>query len=201
MSIGWIITLVVAMVFDGIIRVVMFISDKRETYKALNTLWQQKATTGVNDLYSNFGQAINTNLHKFGIVGDFEVDQIKLGKKYGYVGDPTFVGKAIIKNKVYISPDDILNNMQSFIQNTGQSFDSTADAIEEKFIIEMYLKKDTTKQFTWDDRELFENVLIGDEVSVKYSDGVFGPRSFFCHGIGFEKKGNKYGKDYKEPDV
>jgi len=183
MSMVWVWILVGAFIIDGIIRITMFLSDKRETYRILNGLWQDKSTKNLKELYSAFVSVTHINLKRFGIQGEFPVENVEIDGEYGAVGDKMNIGIGVVKNKSFIPTTEILTNMQKFVQNTGESFDSTSDAIEDKYIVEIFLKQDLMKQFLWDEKELFENVEIGDEVTVTFDEKEC------CH-IGFLKKGD-----------
>jgi len=184
MNIIWIWILVGAFIVDGIIRISMFLSDKRTTYQTLNGLWQEKLSKSLKELYITFLKATSTNLYRFGIQGEFPVEDVEVDSQYGAVGDKVNIGIGIIKNKSFIATDEILNNMQKFVQNTGESFDSVDEAIEDKYIVEIFLKHDLVKQFLWDEKELFNNVKIGDEVTVTFDERE-------CLHVGFLKKGDE----------
>ena len=192
MSNVWIWILMGSFLIDGIIRIAMYLNDKRETYRTLNRLWQEKSSLSLKDLYKTFMGTIDLNLHRFGIVGTFSVDNVNLNGEYVWAGDTLNIGLGIIKNKSFVGTDDILSSMQNYVQNTGQSFDSTVDAIEDKYIVEIFLKHDIIKQFLWDDKDLFNNVDIGDEVTLAYSETT-------CTGVGYLKKGDKNVR--KNPDI
>jgi len=184
MSMVWVWILVGAFIVDGIIRISMFLSDKRETYKTLNGLWQEKLSKSLKELYTTFLKATHINLHRFGIQGEFPVEEVEVDSQYGAVGDKVNIGIGVVKDKSFIPTDEILANMQKFVQNTGESFDSNAEAIEDKYIVEVFLKHDLMKQFLWDEKELFYNVEIGDEVTITFDERE-------CLHIGFLKKGDK----------
>jgi hypothetical protein len=184
MSIVWVWILIGAFIADGIIRVMMFLNDKRMTYYRLNSLWQEKTSMSLKELYKTFIKATDINLHRFGIRGEFPVQDVEVNREYGSVGDKVNIAIGIIKNKSFITTEEILNSMQKFVQNTGESFDSVSDAIEDKYIVEMFLKHDLMRQFMWDEKELFNNVEIGDEVTLTFDERE-------CYHVGFLKKGDK----------
>ena len=162
----------------------MFLSDKRTTYRTLNNLWQEKLSLSMKQLYETFIKATSVNLGRFGINGEFPVEDVELNREYVWVGDEINVGIGVVKNKSFIATEDILVNMQKFVQNTGEGFDSTTEAIEDKYIVEIFLKHDLVKQFLWDEKALFNNVEIGDEVTLTFNEHE-------CTGVGFLKKGEE----------
>jgi len=180
----WLILLVVAFFIDGVIRMVMYASDRMETLKDVEGLWKKQTSETSTKMYGAFSRAVDINLRRFGIVGSFGLDDIELSSDYGFVGDVHFIGLGIIKNKAFVGTDEILSSMQSFVQTTGESFDSTDDAILDKHIVEVFLKEDMSKHFTWDDKDLYNNVEIGDIVALSYSN-------IKCNGIGFLRKEQK----------
>jgi len=184
MNMIWVWILVCTFVIDGAIRIVMFLNDKRSTYRTLNGLWQDKTSRSLKDLYKTFLSAVNINLHRFGIQGEFPIEEIEINGNYGAVGDKVNIAIGVIKNKSFITTEEILANMQKFVQNTGESFDSVSEAIEDKYIVEIFLKHDLMKQFLWDEKELYNNVEIGDEVALTFDEKE-------CFHIGFLKKGDK----------
>ena len=184
MSMVWVWILVASFFVDGFIRIMMYLSDQRALYKKLNDLWQKKSTAGLADLYSTLKKAVDINLNRFGLIGPFPIDNVDLNGKYGWVGDTVYLGLGIIKNKSFVGTDEILSSMQSYVQSTGEHFDSTVDAISDKYIVEIFLKNDLTKQFLWDDEDLYNNVDVGDEVTLTYSE-------IECTGVGYPKKGDK----------
>ena len=78
MNMIWVWILVCTFVIDGAIRIVMFLNDKRSTYRTLNGLWQDKTSRSLKDLYKTFLSAVNINLHRFGIQGEFPIEEIEI---------------------------------------------------------------------------------------------------------------------------
>ena len=66
MNMIWVWILVCTFVIDGAIRIVMFLNDKRSTYRTLNGLCQDKTSRSLKDLYKTFLSAVNINLAKAG---------------------------------------------------------------------------------------------------------------------------------------
>jgi len=186
MSLVWIIVLFIAFIADAVIRISMFVNDKKETFNSLSTVWSKVAVDAQRDLHIKFAQTTKINLGRFGINGEFPVGDVDLNSAYDWAGEITNVGRGIVKNKSFVSSEEILENMQKFIQNTGESFESTSDAIADKHVVEIFLKNDITKEFLWENKTLYNNVEIGDEVTLKFDN-------IGCTGVGSRRKGDNDG--------
>ena len=184
--IAWIITLAAAVTCDHFIRNFISNHNMSKSYNALNGIWKQKSSEGIKILYEKFIAAIALNLGRYGIIGKFDIEEVDLTGEYTYIGEPLNIGIGIVKNKVFYDTETILNGMQKYTQNSGNQFNATDEAIEDKYIVEIYAKHDTTKEFAWNDMGLYNNVEVGDELSMSYNDQQ-------CLGVGYVERKEKDG--------
>jgi len=110
------------------------------------------------------------NLNRYGVVGNFKFGDFDFSAEYKTIGIPIYFTNGVIKNKLYISSDDITENMKNLIRNNPDiKIYATDDSISDKYFVEIFLQ-DNMNEFIYNDKDLYENVEVGDEITVSHDE-------------------------------
>jgi hypothetical protein len=114
----------------------------------------------------NYEDMINKNHHRYGIEGIFDYS-LKPTDEFVVLGQPTFFGNGVVLEKLFITRDQVLEDMADFHLKTKKKFMANPDELRDRYIVKLYVQENMG-QFVWDDKGLFENVEKGDMVAVSY---------------------------------
>ena len=145
------------------------IEDKKETMKKLKAL-EKKGVKAIREADDIWNYAVTKNLERFGLVGNFNTADLDLNAEYGLCGNPMNIDIGIVKEKMQITTDQIVENMASYIKShpDDENVYATGDSIKDKYFVGFYLQNNF-KPFLFDDKDLFDNVEVGDTVAVQYT--------------------------------
>ena len=145
------------------------IEDKKETMKKLKAL-EKKGVESIREADDIWNYAVTKNLERFGLVGNFNTADLDLDAEYRICGNPMNIDIGVVKEKLHITTDQIVENMAAYIKSRPGESDiyATDDSIHDKFLVGFYLQNNF-KPFLFNDKDLFDNVEIGDTVAIQYT--------------------------------
>ena len=163
-----IILLVIAYFLDGIIRHILYRGEVLKLRKESTDHFIKMFSQSREELNDAWEHLIKANSFRYGINGDFRVDDIFKEDAFGLVGNPITLGSGVVLDKQFISSTDLVDNMAKVLQNTKKKmkFDTTADMIEDKYFVHFYNQENINKKYTVTDKNLYNNVDEGDFLSL-----------------------------------
>jgi hypothetical protein len=142
----------------------------------------------AKNMNKGYETMINKNHHRYGIEGVFDYN-LKPEDKFVVLGNPTSFGNGIVLEKVFVTREQVVDDMAKFYQNKKKNFIANPDELRDRYMVKMYVQENMG-QFVWDDKGLFDNVEKGDLVAVSYDkDGILT--------VGYRIKGESNDPDSK----
>lgn len=143
---------------------------------------QRDVDTIAKNMNKGYETMINKNHYRYGINGTFDYS-LKPEDKFIVLGQPTSFGNGIVLEKIFVTREQVVDDMAKFFQNKKKNFIADPDELRDRYMVKMYVKENLG-QFVWDDKGLFDNVDEGDLVAVSYDkDGILT--------VGYKVKGEK----------